>query len=277
MRVPLTQFDPWFTLMFLCLITIPDPSTCSYPEARITNLEWTKPAGATRLLRSGSYVVQTSTRINCSVAGDTSFSWSYFKVNSDNKLDSIVPVQDVKGPEWSIPPRSLDIGLYLVQFFVKRKDGIGSGVALGFVEIVPSKLVAAISGGSSVKRGANKPIDLDASPSQDPDVGSGNYAGMAFTWACKKAGEVFSGPLTTLPVVYPPPQGTPGGGGCYGTGIGRIQSTLPTASLAAANMAVGQTYTVALAITKGSRNATTEQMIHLIAGDPPVIYLKWVR
>ena len=261
--------------MILCLVIIPGPSTCSNPEVRIINLERTNPARATRLLRSSSYIVQTSTRINCPIAGETLFNWSYFKVNPNNKLDSIVLVPNVKGPEWSIPPRSLDIGLYLVQFSVrKRKDYVGSGVALGFVEIVPSELVVAISGGSSVKRGAKKPIDLDASPSQDPDVDPGNYAGMAFTWACKKAREVFPGPLTTLPVVYPPPQGTPGGGGCYGTGIGRIQSTLPNASLAAANMAVGQTYTVALAITKGSRSATTEQMIHLIAGDPPVISLK---
>ena len=244
----------------------------------IINLESHNASKATEVARSSSFIVQTKVVLNCSSSQGTTFEWFLYMVKQDGKyLRDRSPILDTKGAEWNIPQRSLDYGLYLIELRVAMKSFSDSySSAVGFLKVVASELVASISGGTKVTRGANKIITLDASPSEDPDVGPGNHTGMQFTWLCKREGEHFpKGVLDKdLPIVYPTPKGSVGRGGCYDTGIGRLESNSVKISMDTGKMRADQLYNVVVVVTKGIRNASFAQVLNLVPGEPPDIAIK---
>ena len=62
-------------------------------------------------------------------------------------------------------------------------DGV-LGSDNGFVKIVESPLIATVSGGSGITKGYAQNVTLDASGSQDPDVGPKLYENITMTWEC---------------------------------------------------------------------------------------------
>ena len=124
---------------------------------------------------------------------------------------------------WMLQKRSLLHGLYVLKVFITFNGGMKYD--FGFLEIMPSPLLARIEGGQDVVRGQASIFALDASPSFNKDVGPGNYTGMNFIWLCKKQNESF-GNKTHFPEIQVPQQGQISyGNGCFGTGIGRLGSS----------------------------------------------------
>ncbi len=62
-------------------------------------------------------------------------------------------------------------------------DGVG-GFDDGFVNIVESPLITTVNGGTGVAKGYKQNMTLDASGSQDPDVGPGQYENISLSWEC---------------------------------------------------------------------------------------------
>ena len=96
----------------------------------------------------------------------------------------------------------------------------------GFFDMLGTvhNLVAVIAGGSHVTREYKTVIPLDASPSYDPLSGTGNYSGINFTWLCKKTNEYFP-PTENVSVISINGKCGKKFGGCFGTGVGRLNST----------------------------------------------------
>ena len=84
-----------------------------------------------------------------------------------------------------INPRLLPYGLYMMRFTITMLgiDGV-VGFDDGYVLIVRSPLIATVRGGTGVVKGCKQNITLDASGSQDPDVGPGLYENISLSWEC---------------------------------------------------------------------------------------------
>ena len=54
----------------------------------------------------------------------------------------------------------------------------------GYIEIVQSPLVVTVRGGTGVGKGYKQNLTLDASGSQDPDVGLEQYENLTMAWEC---------------------------------------------------------------------------------------------
>ena len=104
---------------------------------------------------------------------------------------------------------------------------------------------------------------MNASLSNDPDVGVGNHSGMSFTWHYgeiignhsglqRERKDVFTG-INESTIHY--------AGNVFG-----VQIILQTAALS-----LKKTYIVKLVVTKDCRSAGVYQIIHLVEGDPPEI------
>ena len=183
-------------------------------------------------------------------------------------------ILDSRSTEWTLQKRTLDYGLYVVEFrvaYASQPTVISS--ALGFFNVTKSKLIADILGGNKVTRGKGSPISLDGSASRDPDAESGNHSSMAFTWLCKKQQESFpNGSLTSLPVVTT--SSGPGSGGCFGTGVGKLSSSDIVVTLDTSRMTVGELYDVKLIVTKDDRADEFIQEIDIVSGNPPEVTMR---
>ena len=84
-----------------------------------------------------------------------------------------------------IDPRLLPYGLYRLRFTITMLgiDGV-LGFDNGYVQIVESPLITTVSGGTGVAKGYKQNVTLDASGSQDPDVGPGQYENITMSWEC---------------------------------------------------------------------------------------------
>lgn len=136
--------------------------------------------------------------------------------------------------DWTIVKHSLDIGLYKIELRAQLPNSTNiSSTAYGYLEVIASKVVARISGGAFLLHGYDRTfITLNASESYDPDVGEGNHTDMSFTWLCKKQNEsygalIFSSVFNLSMVSYTISNESEGLGGCWGTGVGKLNSTSP--------------------------------------------------
>ena len=178
---------------------------------------------------------------------------------------------DVTGSQWNLPKRALDYGAYYVDFraaFTSNPKMFGS--TLGFFTIDKSPLRAEISGGNTVTRGKGKTITLNGSLSQDPDVEPRNISSMNFTWLCKKRNESFPNLSVPIPIVSFTP-GPGQGGGCFGTGVGRLSSNTAVVNLPTSAMNVDEFYDIKLIVQKDTRYDDFEQEIKIVNGNPPEV------
>ena len=173
-----------------------------------------------------------------------------------------------------MPKRQLDYGQYFVDFRVAiASRPFVKSSALGFFVITKSQLIADILGGNKVTRGLGSVITLDGSASSDPDLGPDNHSSMQFTWLCKKQQESFPvGSLSSLPVVTL--SSGPGSGGCFGTGVGKLNSSEKVVQLSTSQMLVGETYDVKLVVTKDDRSDDFVQEIKIVSGNPPEVTIR---
>lgn len=224
-----------------------------------------------RIKRSESMIVRTSVQINCSEVKQTEFEWI---VRNSTHIVKII----TGTAEWTVERRSLPYGILFVTFRVSLVGfPFANSLDAGFLRVVHTPLVVAISGGSMATRGFGKIITLDASPTEDPDVGPGDYSGMRFTWLCKKENETF--PVYTNPakapiIRLPLPNTAPNSGGCFGTGIGRLEPKTLKVSLDTTYMKLNGFFTVKLYVDKETRNGTFEQTMKIVQGAPPTLQIK---
>ncbi|KAK2571916.1 Polycystin-2 [Acropora cervicornis] len=210
--------------------------SCLPPEVHLQNLpSLNNKRPAVAILRSNDFIVQGNVlKTSCNSSNTLLFKWflTSYSVNKagETKIKETT-LLDVTGTQWNLPKLVLDYGTYYVDFraaFTSNPKMFGS--TLGFFTIEKSPLRAKISGGNTVTKGKGKTITLNGSLSQDPDVEPGNITSMNFTWLCKKRNESFPNLSFPIPVVSLT-RGPGQGGGCFGTGVGRLSSNRAVVNL----------------------------------------------
>lgn len=233
-------------------------------------------ASAVSILRANDYVIKTTVgdpHCNTTVP---QFQWTLYKLEWDDNLGFIADGNGTEleaNTEWNLPKRQLEYGQYRVELRVTMPDDPeGLSIDQGYFNITES-LIAVIAGGSEITRGKGSLIELDGSSSRDPGVEPGDYSFMEFTWLCKNHLESFpNGSWETIPVVTA--FLGPGNGGCFGTGVGKLNSTNFKATLHTSRMTAGETYDVKLVVTKVDREAEAVQEITIVSGDPPLLTVR---
>ena len=234
---------------------------------------------AVAILRSNDFIVQGIVlNASCNSSNTLLFKWllTSFSVNETGEIKiKGTTLLDATGTQWNLPKRVLNYGTYYVDFraaFTSNPKMFGS--TLGFFTIGKSPLRAEISGGNTVTRGKGNITTLNGSLSQDPDVEPGNITSMRFTWLCKKRLESFP---TSLPGSIPVVSLTSGpghGGGCFGTGVGRLSSNTAVVNLPTSAMNVGEFYDIKLIVQKDTRDDEFVQEIKIVNGNPPEVTIR---
>ena len=254
---------------------------CLPPKVHLQNLPSLNSKGpAVAILRSNDFIVQGNVlNANCNSSNTLLFEWflTSYSVNQggETKIKETI-LLDETGTQWNLPKRVLVYGAYYVDFraaFTSNPKMFGS--TLGFFTIEKSPLRAKISGGNTVTRGKGKTITLNGSLSQDPDVEPGNITSMNFTWLCKKRNESFPNLSVPIPVVsLTPGLGQGGSGGCFGTGVGRLNSNTAVVNLSTSAMNVGEFYDIKLIVQKDTRYDDFVQEIKIVNGNPPEVTIR---
>lgn len=243
----------------LPIFIISDNSSCVFGSiGRILNIDKNVNT-STKLTKLDRYVFMTELDTNCSAV---SFKWKVSNVTSlpfaVGKAHSITVGFD---SEWS-DTRSLELGIYLVEYIVQFQDFYF--LDYGFVEVLPSPPVALIAGGPEVSRKHGALIRLDGSQSRDLDVGPGNFDGMTFSWSCKRKGEQFyDGNASSYSI------------GCFGTGKQALEDTGRIVLLDTSPMQVNQFYDIKLTVfTARKMSASFVQRMHIVSGEPLYVEVK---
>jgi len=188
---------------------------------------------ATKMKKSEVFVFTAEVAINCHVAGQNqmvykSETFAIDLISGSLRRSAIRIGTTVRYIETTIRGSDYDYGYYL--FTIKGNIEGRSATktsSFGYIEVTSTNLVANITGARRVSQGLNDTLTLNGSLSHDPDVGPGKYAGLEFTWLCRRNNEIFPKDITALPYVFPQSRSTSqigqDVGGCYGTGVGKLK------------------------------------------------------
>ena len=163
--------------------------TCRYPDVNVFNIG-RNTSLAPKIFRAKLFFVDTQNKITCEASKTTSFLWEVSSVNlaegENDTLETMPPTTSISNPRFRIDPRLLPYGLYKMRFSITMLgiDGV-VGFDDAFLEIVESPMIATIAGGSGLAKGFQQNVTLDASGSQDPDVGPEIYENITITWECR--------------------------------------------------------------------------------------------
>ena len=120
----------------------------------------------------------------------------------------------------------------------------------------------------------NSNLRLDGlSGSYDPD-GSKN---LTYEWWCRQEHESFNYLTDKTELEVPSSEynyNSPGSGGCFGTGIGRLPYREGLIELSTVLLEPNSGNIFLLIVSEGSRQARFEQTVHVVEGDPPAIQIE---
>jgi hypothetical protein len=183
--------------------------------------------------------------------------------NSYTNFGNLLPEATV----WKIPAKALQYGKYYVKVTSVIENNRGTQSSdFGFIIVGETPLVSKIAGSSLAYQGIKEIVYLYGSKSYDPDVGQGKYNGMEFIWICRRDNETFKGNPTSLPVVRPSSNQSVDLGGCYGTGIGRLESSEKgkyVIGLDIDKMKGDTRYVIVLVVKKGERSQRSEHSMYI--------------
>lgn len=138
----------------------------------------------------------------------------------------------------------------------KEKGAIDSD--FGFLEVVLPEIVAKILGVNKAVKGTGK-IVLDASHSYDPYEMNLKDQGLVFTWLCRKEEEDFSN-IQSLSIdqSYGRDKVL---GGCFGYGVGKLNTTEPTIKIDISGMISQSSYVFKVIVQKGNRSSSANHTL----------------
>ncbi|CAD5111203.1 DgyrCDS535, partial [Dimorphilus gyrociliatus] len=158
---------------------------CLLPEVKVLGLTNSKVA------RSKELIIETRVSINCSISEVAKFSWSVCNATSGTAVDiGCISNNLLKEKDLILPPGCLNYGNYTFDLHVSLNDTIIVSRARTFRQIVPSKLISNIKGGTRRDFNRNETIIIDSSDSYDPDELNGS---LTFKWSCYSLNDLAAG------------------------------------------------------------------------------------
>ena len=129
--------------------------------------------------------IEANIEIFCPESKESAYEWNIFQYNPKtgnfSRFGDVVSYGEASMQELRLKRRALPLGVFILNLSVRM---VGEdlqdffAVAEGYIQIVPSDLVAKISGGSEIKRRFGSVLSVDGLDSYDPDVGPGTYSGI---------------------------------------------------------------------------------------------------
>ena len=256
---------------------------CDIPRVRITNVGQTVDQPAVVQL-SSYYTFETNIEMRCAQIWTQNMSW-ILADPSLNDSEAILngTIVSANTSEWTLSDHHLPFAhdlhaLFFVFTIVQGDSNTTENVYdKGYIIIQPLPLVAIISGETEITRGNKQNIILNGSKSYDPHAGPGVLETLTFYWLCKKSNEEFptENPLEIQVVLVPLNGSETSDGGCFGTGIGRLESTEHVIELNASVMEnTTASYVFQLIVTKDARTSSDRKTVHVVEGSPPEVSLK---
>ena len=192
-------------------------------------------------------------------------------------------VVSVKTNKWTLADHHLTFAhtlhaLYFSLTVVQGDKNVTESVYdKGYIIIRPLPLVAIISGETEITRGSKQNFILNGSESYDPHAGPEALDALTFYWLCKRSDEEFRTEnlleIQVVPISLNRSEALDGG--CFGTGIGRLESTEPVVVLNASAMQnSSESYVFQLIVAKDARTASDRKTVHVVEGNPPEVSLK---
>ena len=265
--------------MFLSFV---GSALCDTPRVQITNVDRTI-EHPTVVQLSSYYTFRAAIELRCAQIRTQNLSWIIADPSlNDSEAISNGTVVWSKTNEWSLADNHIPLAhvlhaLYVSLVVVQGENETEHVYDKGYVMILLSPLVAVISGETEITRGSKQIFILNGSQSYDPHVGPGKLDSLIFHWLCRKSHEAFptENPLE-IQVVTISLNGTNSSrAGCFGTGIGRLESTEPVVVLNASVMDNKTiSYVFQLVVTKDVRSSVDTKTVHIVEGDPPEVSMK---
>ena len=114
----------------------------------------------TEIPKSESFILSNKVVINCEASDSTSFKWEVFRINENSQEP--VPVRGNTAPNFLVPPRTLDYGLYKIKatvFMLGIEDVYGSDTA--YIKIVSTPFLdVKIVGDIRIRLGIDKNVSI---------------------------------------------------------------------------------------------------------------------
>lgn len=232
---------------------------CRPPEVHV-QLNKTH-TNATRITTIDMFVVVGKVAAHCNTSSLMVLSWESNEVYVENGAFSISQVLEVGSENLTIAPKRLSAGLYYIRLIAEMNKEEGAiNYDYGFLEVVYPDLVAKIRGVNKVLKGTGK-ITLDATDSYDPHEPTLKDQGMVFKWLCRREDEDFSN-MQSLPI-----DSSYGRekilGGCFGYGVGMLNSTGPTIEVDINKMVSQNTYVFMVIVQKENRSSAANHTLRV--------------
>ncbi|XP_078349560.1 polycystin-1-like protein 2 isoform X5 [Oculina patagonica] len=232
---------------------------CRPPEVHV-QLNKTH-TNATRITTMDMFVVAGKVIAHCNTSSSMVLSWEGNEVFAQNGAFSLSQVLEVNSENLTIAPKRLSAGLYYIRLIAKmNKEEGATNYDYGFLQVVYPDLVAKIRGVNKVLKGTGK-IILDATDSYDPHEPSLKDQGISFKWLCRREDEDFSN-MQLLPIDY-----SYGRerilGGCFGYGVGELNTTEPTIEININKMVSQNTYVFTVILQKENRSSAANHTLRV--------------
>ena len=224
---------------------------CRPPEVRI-HLNKSH-LNATRMTTIDMFVVIGEVMRRCNTSTSMRLSWESNLIDDLNGAFTMSQTLDLGSQNLTIKPKRMAVGLYFIRLLAEMTKEEGAiGYDYGFLQVMLPDLVAKISGVDMAVKGTGH-IVLDATDSYDPDDPAAKDQGMVFTWLCRREDEDFSN-LESLPI------DSPLGrqkilGGCFGYGVGKMNTTEPILTVNINRMVSKNSYVFKVIAEKENRSS----------------------
>jgi len=267
------------------------PKPCKYPRVNFTSFEANTTAKyAIEYRKSIKIPITPVIVIDCEATKLSKRTWGIEKCDDENP-DICAPITsncskdiNMDNPSLNIPEKCLDYGIHRVSAQIEMLGGGTVGIfskAYGYITITKTPLTPAIEGGTSKAVGYNKPLEISARISYDPDTG--NAEGLQFYWFCWNRNEEMTlfgnssdwvaAPASSSPELLAALNQTDVSpsvySGCFGRGPGRLNLSGPSITIQTDGLQIGSIYDITVMTKKDSRWATSTLSITVVAGTPP--------
>lgn len=254
---------------------------CDTPEVQIINVGRSIDSPSVVPLWS-SYTFKAKIELRCGLIKTKNLTWILASpsLNSSEGVKSGVVVSK-ESDEWSVDESHIYLAhalntLYLSVHVVQGKNQTEEIVYdKGYVKIILLPLVAVILGETEITRGNTQHFILNASTSYDPHECPGNFQSLRFHWLCRKSHEVFPTEIVANLPIISLNGSTAASGGCFNSGIGRLETTEPVVVLNVSSLADSTgSYVFKIVLSKDARTASDTKTVHVVEGDPPEVSMK---
>ncbi|XP_067860482.1 polycystin-1 [Heptranchias perlo] len=226
--------------------------TVRQPECRAPEVRLVQPPPAVTRARANYF--EASVDLKGCTAYQANYRWEAFEAAiCDGSARIHLGHADPSKPLLALPKLALPLGAHCLQFTAALRGTPLSRKVAMVIQVVQSKLVAVISGGSERTWAAHQDLVLDGSKSYDPDIQMEEEAFLMYHWDCE------AGDQSTSPCIPPASRA-------------KAVVTIPRSTLLP-----GTTYVFTLTISKPGKEATwTTQMVLVRAGKMPCVLLECI-